>query len=101
LGGVINAVMQEYTDPETAAAGEKKAAAKEILENPHADHSATAEKIAGRQNETKTSEEIKFKNNRPETVLEKLEAEDKPVDKKSVFKLIAGVVIGFVSSRKK
>jgi membrane protein len=101
LGGVINAVMQEYTDPETAAAGEKKAAAKEILENPHADHSATAEKIAGRQNETKTSEEIEFKNNRPETVLEKLEAEDKPVDKKSVFKLIAGVVIGFVSSRKK
>ena len=101
FGGSINAVLQEFTDPETAKAGEKKAAAKEIVENPHADHSGTVEKIAGNSDVTKTDEEMKSKNIRPETVLERLEADDKPVDKKSVMKLIAGVVIGFVTSRKK
>ena len=37
IGGSINAVLQEFTDPETAAAGEAKAAAKEIIENPNSE----------------------------------------------------------------
>lgn len=101
FGGSLNAVLQEFTDPKAAEAGEKKAAAKEIVENPEADHSSTSEKIAGRQKETKLTGEIKSVNEKLETELERLEADDKPVDKKSVLKLIAGVLIGFVSSRKK
>jgi membrane protein len=34
IGGSINAVLQEFTDPATAAAGDAKAAAKEIVANP-------------------------------------------------------------------
>lgn len=34
VGGSINAVLQEFSDPETAEAGANKAAAKEIVENP-------------------------------------------------------------------
>ncbi len=34
IGGSMNAVLQEFTDPKTAAAGEKKAAAKEIAAHP-------------------------------------------------------------------
>lgn len=101
IGGTINAVVQEFTDPETAKAGEKKAAAKQIIENPHADHSATAAKIAGRQDESNGSGEDKTATVKSETALERLEAEDKPVNKQSVLKLIAGVLIGFISSRKK
>ena len=101
FGGSTNAVLQEFTDPESAVAREKKAAAKEIIEDPHGDHSAIVEKIAGRPIETNAGLKTDSGNNRNQTVLEKLEADDKPVDKKSVLKLIAGVVIGFVSSRKK
>ncbi len=35
VGGSINAVLQEFTDPETAEAGANKAAAKEIVDNPN------------------------------------------------------------------
>jgi membrane protein len=101
IGGSINAVVQEFTDPETAEAGEKKAAAKEIVENPHADHTATAAKITGNKNESKNVEPDKNKHGGYPTELERLEADDKPVDKKSAFKLIAGVLLGFISSRKK
>ncbi|MDQ2747442.1 MAG: YihY/virulence factor BrkB family protein, partial [Acidobacteriota bacterium] len=34
IGGSINAVLQEHTDPKTAEAGANKAAAKEIVDNP-------------------------------------------------------------------
>lgn len=37
IGGSMNAVLQEITDPDTAAAGEKKAVAKEIVNNPEAE----------------------------------------------------------------
>jgi membrane protein len=36
IGGTINAVMQEFTDPETAKAAKRKADAQEIVENPEA-----------------------------------------------------------------
>lgn len=34
IGGTTNAVLQEFTDPETAEAGEKKTEAKKVIENP-------------------------------------------------------------------
>jgi membrane protein len=34
IGGTINAVLQEFSDPKTAKAAERKAEAKEIVENP-------------------------------------------------------------------
>lgn len=34
IGGTINAVLQEFSDPETAKAGERKAEAQEVVENP-------------------------------------------------------------------
>lgn len=37
IGGSINAVLQEFTDPEAAAAGEAKSAAREIIENPNSE----------------------------------------------------------------
>ncbi len=37
IGGTMNAVLQEFTDPETAAAGQRKAAAKELVEHPDAE----------------------------------------------------------------
>ena len=108
IGGSVNAVLQEFSDPETAKAGEKKAAAKEIIENPDADHTKTAKTIAGGKEGISADgtvnadgQGINIKPQESKTVLEKLEAEDKPVNKKSAFKLIAGVVIGFVSSIRK
>jgi len=109
IGGSINAVLQEFSDPETAKAGEIKAAAKEIVANPDADHTETAKTIADKldivvtANEVKDTDEknIETKSEKSGTVLEKLEAEDKPVSKTSAFKLVAGVVIGFFSRGKK
>lgn len=112
FGGTINAVLQEYSDPEIAKAGEIKAAAKEIVENPDADHTETAKAIADKTNTNTESEikdeikdndekDIRIKAEKPETVLEKLEANDKPVNKTSALKLVAGLVIGFFSRNKK
>ncbi|MBA3334206.1 MAG: YihY/virulence factor BrkB family protein [Acidobacteria bacterium] len=42
LGGSINAVLQEYTDPETAEAGEKKKAAQEVVKDPENNTLASA-----------------------------------------------------------
>ena len=44
VGGTINAVLQEFSDPETAAAAEKKAAAKEIVSNPDENKTVGADK---------------------------------------------------------
>ncbi len=49
-GGSINAVLQEFSDPETAEAGANKAAAKEIVENPDkpiGEASKTKEELLG------------------------------------------------------
>lgn len=34
IGGTINSILQEFTDPETARAGERKAEARDVIENP-------------------------------------------------------------------
>ncbi len=50
IGGSINAVLQEFTDPKTAEAGAKKAAAKEIVDNP--------EQNAERQNQIAADKQV-------------------------------------------
>jgi membrane protein len=108
IGGSINAVLQEFSDPETAKAGEIKAAAKEILQHPDADHTAIAKTIADKtdtaaENKSGISndKDIEIKEEKSGTVLERLEADDKPVNKTSALKLITGIVIGFFSRNKK
>ena len=103
IGGTINAVLQEFSNPETAAAGEKKAAAKEIVENPDAAKRPNSHKETGipphlvnKGDENPPAENV-LTNKNNNSVL----TDDKPIDKKSAFKLIAGVVIGYFSSRKK
>lgn len=108
IGGTINAVLQEFTDPETAKAGEIKAAAKEIVENPNAKSTAKAkakldEKIGG---SPKTEMDVAdFRddadNKKTEKSMENVSSEEKPVNKTSVFKLVAGIVIGYFSKNKK
>lgn len=93
IGGTINAVLQEFTDPETAEAGANKAAAKETIENPDKAHDANAGKKAevmaaiGKGSE-KDAKNVKTKN-------EDSTVEAKPKVEKSKLKLIAGLIIGF------
>lgn len=103
IGGTINAVLQEFSDPDTAAAGEKKAAAKEVVENPDTSKSPVLPKETGipQSFENKSEKDFQIENvstnkNAGESLIV-----DKPIDKKSAFKLIAGVVIGYFSSKKK
>jgi len=108
IGGTINAVLQEFTDPEAAKAGEIKAAAKEIVENPNAKSTAKAkakldEKIDG--NPTAETDVANVGNDtkikKPEIIPEVVAPEEKPINKTSAFKLIAGIVIGYFSKNKK
>jgi membrane protein len=109
IGGSINAVLQEFTDPESAAAGEKKAAAKEIIANPH-DESLVKEKTdllnkavspamkdENADGEISKSEEIssEAKSVQPETP-EFDEAEAEKIGKKSGLNLAVGTVFGFL-----
>ncbi len=50
IGGSMNAVLQEYTDPDTAKAGEKKKVAHEVIKDP--------------ENQTLTSAKENFENNK-------------------------------------
>ncbi|MCA1623032.1 MAG: YihY/virulence factor BrkB family protein, partial [Acidobacteria bacterium] len=102
IGGSINAVLQEYSDPETAKAGANKAAAKAIIENP--DGAMALDKKAETLailNQDSAGKEVSTKNKSSQTTRTDLTADNKPVDKKSAFKLIAGVLIGFISNIRK
>jgi membrane protein len=118
IGGTINAVLQEFTNPETAKAGAVKAAAKETVENPDAASSATgkaekkAEVLASVGGGNPDDQNDKPENKNAETVNDKPEnnssenvadvfVDQKPPVKKSVWKLFAGLAIGFVSSMRK
>ncbi|MGI8641985.1 MAG: YihY/virulence factor BrkB family protein [Pyrinomonadaceae bacterium] len=103
IGGSMNAVLQEFTDPETAAAGEKKAAAKEIVKNPDASPKIGSTKETGIPEHLvkKGDNNSEAENNTPKNSDADDADIDKPVDKKSVFKLAAGIVIGFISSIRK
>lgn len=94
-GGTINAILQEFTDPDTAEAGAVKAAAKEIVENPNApEMKSIAEKkaeilpSAQQESEDFATDEL----SETETGLESAQ---KSRINKSPLKLTAGLVIGF------
>jgi membrane protein len=106
FGGTINAVLQEFTDEETAEAGANKAAAKEIVENP--DKNAASAKKA---------ETLSVLNKDPNNESESQESSAHPRGSvsrrddfapaahsdvhKSKFKLAAGLVIGFIQNLRK
>ena len=108
IGGTINAVLQEFTDPEAAKAGEIKAVAKKVVENPDAKLSARAkaklDEKTGFSPEPETDvatigNDTKIK--KPEIISETVAPEEKPINKTSAFKLVAGIVIGYFSKNKK
>lgn len=116
VGGSINAVLQEFTDPETARAGANKAAAKEIVDNPDkAVESASAdadELLHGKQKpadslETTSPPTENFAGAKTNSVLEKLTAparltavaagdggKSETLSKNSFISLLVGSVFG-------
>jgi len=113
IGGSINAVLQEFTDPATAAAGEMKTAAKEIVENPNSESlikekletlvKADSTVLIDEKTEDKTedkpaeSENLPTKTNRVEPqVIEYDAAEVEKIGKKPVVNLAVGTVFGFL-----
>ena len=117
IGGAVNAVLQEFTDPKAAKAGAEKAAAKEIIADPHGSHpQKAADKKAeilasvsqlpddknGETNnsDSKTKHLTDEKNN-----LQKPQSTFNGSSKKSPAKLAVGLVVGLVenifSSKKK
>ncbi len=116
LGGSINAVLQEYTDPETAEAGEKKKAALEVVKDPENTSLASAKdnfdknkRIPTLTSKTKnndasvTEEEIlltmenqvfESEIDSPTTITD---AERKKISAKSSTNLIVGSIFGFLA----
>jgi membrane protein len=117
IGGAINAVLQEFTDPRAAKAGANKAAAKVLVENPELNKAARAKAVADKKAETlatlsKTNDgnDIETENAGSDTQTEKDNPKKisddsdngaKPKVEKSKLKLIAGLLIGFVSNLRK
>jgi hypothetical protein len=114
IGGSINAVLQEFTDPETAAAGDAKAAAKEIVANPNSE-SLIKEKleVLAKTDSTATDNEnvddeivddksVKTENHLTETgkrnhqPTEYDPAEVEKIGKKSAVNLAVGTAFGFL-----
>ena len=109
IGGSINAVLQEFTDPETAAAGDAKAAAKEIVANPSSE-SLIKEKLevlaktdfSDTNDEEATDETAKTGSDLTETdktnlrTVEYDPAEVEKIGKKSAVNLAVGTVFGFL-----
>lgn len=107
IGGTINAVLQEFTDPDTAEAGRKKAAAKEIVENPDNKSAGGGKKVSeektGIPAQTLGNEkpaDAWTENPKPKKAEVSAIEKNAPV-KKSKLKLIAGILIGFFSSIRK
>ncbi len=109
IGGSINAVLQEFTDTETAAAAEKKAAAKEIVANPNSE-SLIKEKMESliktdssvSNNENVADKIAETENRLPETnsnnskIAEYDVAEVEKIGRKSAVNLAVGTVFGFL-----
>jgi membrane protein len=103
IGGSMNAVLQEFTDPEAAEAGAIKAHAKEKVANPDA---AEAKSVADKKAEILPSVVRKEKD---DTTVEEDTAAAKPAviinettqtigTKKSPLKLAVGLVVGLVEN---
>ncbi|MDQ3714423.1 MAG: YihY/virulence factor BrkB family protein [Acidobacteriota bacterium] len=120
IGGSMNAVLQEFTDPDTADAAVKKAAAKEVVVNPEQKTLESAMR-GGKTgslaaltkdkstNDKKSKTEISaVKTLNKDSGIDKIsvnEKADQAASKKSPLKLAAGLVVGLIenifSSKKK
>ena len=109
IGGSINAVLQEFTDPETAAAGKKKSAAKEIVDNPNSETlvkqktESLKKEDSSTANDKDSSDKIAKSENRPSETdkanppaAEYDKQEVEKIGKKSGFTLAVGTVFGFL-----
>lgn len=109
IGGSINAVLQEFTDPETAAAGEKKAAAIEVVQHPDTEPSIDKKIDSLKKADTSiknTGKSIdktaKHEDDAPEKIqssspVEKFdEAEAERIGRKPAISLAVGTVFGFL-----
>jgi membrane protein len=102
IGGSLNAVLSEFTDPGIAAAAAKKAAAKEIVENP--DKAAASNKkaeVLAALNKDSGNEDTEKQSVISESKSTNYADNDKPEIKKSKLKLFAGLLIGFISNLRK
>ena len=106
IGGAINAVLEEFTDPETAEAGANKAAAKAIIENPDgsltdktAIQSDKKAEVLATLNQTVSENNPKVAETAPTDAGEKnIEPKKQSVSKKSSLKLAVGLVVGLVEN---
>lgn len=113
IGGSMNAVLQEFTDPDSAEAAVKKAAAKEVVENPEKKiHESvmqvkkkgslavlTRNKSTDDKNSTteNTAVETVNKDSRKDEISVN-EKNDEASPKKSPLKLAAGLVVGLIEN---
>ena len=105
IGGSINAVLQEFTDPETAEAGAKKAAAKEMVANPDAaETKSVADKkaeilpsVAQKEKDDSAVEEDSAGKVKP-AVISSETTQKTGTTKKSPLKLAVGLVVGLVEN---
>jgi len=108
IGGAINAVLQEFSDPAAAVAGAEKAAAKAMVEDPEAANTSQtkiasdkkAEVLATLNTEVGDTELQTEKADNKTTSAVSADKLKLPVEK-SKLKLFAGLLIGFVSSLRK
>ncbi len=108
IGGAINAVLQEFTDPRAAEAGANKAVAKEMVENPERSDTAKAKaaddkkaEILATLNKTSDENDTQTENEKPKEIPADSVADVEPKVERSKLKLIAGLLIGFVSNLRK
>jgi len=112
IGGSINAVLQEFTDPEAAEAGAVKAVAKEMVANPEtAETKSVADKkaeilpsVAQKEKDDSAVEEDSAAVAKP-AVISSETTQKTGTAKKSPLKLAVGLVVGLIenifSSKKK
>jgi hypothetical protein len=101
-GGTINAVLQEFTDPETAEDAANKAAAKEVVENPDKPlNSGKKAETLAMLNQDSKKENVDEKTTVSAPVSRDNSIESRPQVKKSKLKLFAGLLIGFIENLKK
>jgi len=113
IGGSMNAVLQEFTDPDSAEAAAKKAAAKEVVENPEKKihESVIQGKKKGSlaaltRNKSTNDKKSKIENRAIETVnknsgkdeISLNERNDEAAPKKSPLKLAAGLIVGLIEN---
>lgn len=107
VGGSMNAVLQEFTDPETAEAGAKKAAAKDVVENPDgsandknlgqedkkAEVLSTLNQNKDSGNDIDQNESISNASGKPN-----ITENETPHIKKSPLKLVTGLIVGMLEN---